>query len=148
MGDIPSKLNQTGTDNKATHIRLKRSVISPETEEFIFKQANVIPTGNYLKYIIKDTKIMNETRRFGSSTSETIQRVIASCPKLVQNAYKHRHRGAKHSIRNWRNNHLLGEPHSPYYECQPRVVLENDSCKLYTNYTFLRTRMFLSIRLT
>jgi len=54
MADIPSKLYQSGTDNKATHIRLKRGVIFPETAEFIFTvQAKVIPTGNYLKYISK-----------------------------------------------------------------------------------------------
>jgi hypothetical protein len=56
MADVPSKLNQPGTDKTGTHIWLKRGVILPETKEFIFTvQAKVIPTGNYLKYIIKDT---------------------------------------------------------------------------------------------
>jgi hypothetical protein len=85
MADIPSKLNHPDTDNKATYIRLKRSVILPETEKFIFTvQAKVIPTGNYPEHIIKDTNVMNDARRFGVSSSETIQRVIASCPKCLQ----------------------------------------------------------------
>jgi hypothetical protein len=102
MADIPSKLNQPDTDNKAKHIRLKRNVTSPETEEFILTvEVKVIPTGNHLKYIIKDPDVMNAERSFCGSSSETIQRVNPSCPKLVQNAYKHRHRGAKFSIRYW-----------------------------------------------
>jgi hypothetical protein len=138
MADIPSKLHQPVTDNKATHIRPKRSVTSPEREEFIFTaQVKVIPTGNYLKYIIKDPDVMSDKRRFCGSSSETIQRVNPSCSKLAQNGYKHRHIGAKFSIRNWRNNHCLGEPHSPNYECESRIALENYSYKLYTNHTFL-----------
>ena len=129
MAVIPSKLNQPGTYNKGTHIRLKRSVIFPETEDFIFTvQVKIIPIGNCLKYIIKDPNVMSKARSFCGSSSETIQRAIASCPKLAQNAYKHRHRGAKFSIRNWRNNHLLGNL---------LVVLENDSYKLYKDHTFL-----------
>jgi len=80
---------------------------------------------------------MSDARRFGGSSSDTIQRVIASCPKLAQNAYKHQHRDVKFTNRNWRNNHLLGEPHSPYYECEPWVVVENDSYIFYKNHTFL-----------
>jgi biotin synthase-like enzyme len=82
MADVPSKLNQSGTDNTGTHSRLNRSVILPEIEEFMFfVQANAILTGNYLKYIINDTNVMSDARRFGVSLSETIQRVVASCPK-------------------------------------------------------------------
>jgi hypothetical protein len=84
MADIPSKLNRPGPD-KATHIRLKRSAIFPETEEFIFKQAKVIITGNYLKYITKDTNVMSDACRFGGPSSETIQRVMSKTnPKCLQ----------------------------------------------------------------
>ena len=66
--------------------------------------------------------------------------VIALCPKLAQNDYKHQHRGAKFSIRNWGNNNILGEPHSPYYERETRVDLEKNSYKLYTNRTFFTNK--------
>ena len=91
---------------------------------------------------------MSDALRFGGSSSETIQRLIVLCPKLAQNAYKHQRRGAKFPITNWRNNNILGEPHSPYYELETRVVLENNSYKLYMNRTFLTARMLLSIRRT
>lgn len=85
--DIPSKINQRVTDNKATYIRLKRSVIFLETEESIFTvQAKVIPSGNYLKYIIKDTKVMRVASRFGGSSSETILLShVQNQPKMLTN---------------------------------------------------------------
>jgi hypothetical protein len=39
---------------------------------------------------------MIDARRFGGSSSETIQRVIASRPKLAQNAYHLRHHHHHH----------------------------------------------------
>jgi hypothetical protein len=53
-------------------------------------QDKIIPTCYYLKYIIRDPSIVTDTCRLCGS-SETIQHVIAWCPKLAQNTYKHQH---------------------------------------------------------
>jgi len=100
----PWQLNQPGIDKKAIHILVRRSDIFPKTGWFMFAiQDKVIPTWNYLKCNIKDPNVMIESCGLCSTSLETIQHVIASCPKLAQIPYKHQHE-PKLSIRNcWKN---------------------------------------------
>lgn len=110
----PWQLNQPGIDKKAIHILVRRSDIFPKTEWCMFAiQDKVIPTWNYLKCNIKDPNIVIDSCGLCSTSLETIQHVIASCPKLAQIPYKHQHE-PKLSVRNywWKNfislrNHIL-----------------------------------------
>jgi hypothetical protein len=47
-------------------------------------QDEVISTGNYLKYFIKDPNAMTNARCPCGSSVETIQHVTDPCPKLAQ----------------------------------------------------------------
>jgi hypothetical protein len=52
-------------------------------------QDEATPTRNYLNYISKDPSVVSNASRLYGSSSETIQRLIASRPQPVQNNYKH-----------------------------------------------------------
>ena len=40
--------------------------------------------------------------------------------------------------------HLLEEPYSPYYEHEPQVILQNNTCKLYWDHTQLTDKTVIS----
>ena len=54
-------------------------------------QDGVVKMRNYLKYIVKDSSITDDTCRLCGKQSETIQHIISSCEKLVVTEYKERH---------------------------------------------------------
>ena len=118
---------------------------------------------------------MTDACRLCGSSSETIQRLIASRPKPAQNTYKHRHyQVAKFlpsvlphvqnqpkilintNMTRWPNFfhqelakhlHLLKKPYSPYYKYEPQVVLENDNYKLYCGLNLSTDKTFVFNRL-
>lgn len=96
------------------------------------KQDEVIPTGNYLKYVIKDPNFVTDLCSLCDSPSKTIQHVTAWCPKLAKNTYTQTSPG--------RQNFLPGigetassieDLYSPYDKHAPQDVLEKDNYKLY-----------------
>ena len=82
--------------------------------------------------VIKDPNVVADLRSLCDSPSETIQHVIAWCPKLAKNTYTHRkHQVAKIFHQELAKQHLFEEPYSPYYKHAPQDVLEKDNYKLY-----------------
>jgi hypothetical protein len=56
----------------------------PTAEGFVSAiQDEAISKLSYIKYVIKDPKVVTDTYRLCDSSSDTIQRVIVSCPKLA-----------------------------------------------------------------
>lgn len=54
-------------------------------------QDEATPTRNYLNYISKDPSVVADASRLCGSSSETIQRLIASRPQPGLNTYEHPH---------------------------------------------------------
>jgi len=106
----------------------------PTLEGFVFAiQDEAISNCCCLKYIIQDPKVVTKTYHYCGSSSETIQPVIVSCPKLAHIKQKPRHKpAAKFYIRNWRSSFFffLKKKYSPYYRHEPQFVLENNGCTL------------------
>ena len=93
-----------------THSWLKRSHMFPTAEEFVFAiQDKAISKCSCLKYIIKAPKVVIDIYYLCGSSSDTVQHVIVSCPKLVHIKWKNRHEPiAKFYIRNCRSSFFLG----------------------------------------
>ena len=91
--DLKTKLKISPTNKSTCHsLRshtqnwLRRSHMLPTAEVFVFAmQHEAISKCSYLKHIIKNPKLVNDTYRLCGSSSDTIQHVIVSCPKLAHN---------------------------------------------------------------
>jgi len=137
-GRHPYDPSQQHVDIEASNKWLTNVDLFAETEGFLTAiQDQVILTGNYKKYILKQPNIDELCRRCGNE-SETIQHITAACEQLAPTEYLKRHDGlAKIIHQKLAEVAELIEEESPYYQYTPANVLENDNFKLYWNRSIL-----------
>ena len=110
---------------------LRGGTLFPETEGFMLAiQDQIILIRNYQKFIHKFN--INDKCRICNRESETIQHIISGCKLLANTEYLHRHNFSANIIHQQLTNkyNLINET-VPYYEYQPKKVLENSEAKLY-----------------
>jgi hypothetical protein len=122
------ELEQPEVNVQASHARLKKSNIHPETEGFIFAiQDRVINTRYYKNHICGLQSITDKCRICGTE-GETIEHIISSCTVLAQSEYKKRHDiFAKIIHMNLAVKFNLLKNTQPHYSYTPESCLENDS---------------------
>lgn len=54
-------------------------------------QVRVVATRNYLKFILGDTGITNDTHRLCQAITESVEQIISRCPTLAANEYMFLH---------------------------------------------------------
>ncbi|XP_050514746.1 uncharacterized protein LOC126889989 [Diabrotica virgifera virgifera] len=139
-GRHPNEVSQDYVDNIASNYWLTSGKMFPETEGSLLAiQDQVIPTKNYLKYIIKDPQVQNDRCRYGCQAQETIQHLTGGCQAFAATEYKERHDAVGKIL------HqeiaiklgLLQTEHLPYYQYVPESMLEDGNYKLYWDRTVL-----------
>jgi hypothetical protein len=103
-----------------------------ETEGFIIAiQDHVISTKNHQKFIEK-LPLVNDLCRVCQRYSETIDHIITGCPNLANIEYLHRHNLSAAIVhQQLAKKYKFINEIVPYYEYQPKTVLENSEVKLY-----------------
>uniref|UniRef100_A0A6P7FWF2 Uncharacterized protein LOC114334905 n=1 Tax=Diabrotica virgifera virgifera TaxID=50390 RepID=A0A6P7FWF2_DIAVI len=135
-----NEVNQEYVDSRASNYWLVSGKMFPETEGFLLAiQDQVIPTRNYLKYIVKDPQFQNDKCRYGCQAQESIQHLTGGCQAFVGTDYKERHDSVGNILHQELANKLglLQTDHLPYYQYVPDRMLENDNYKLYWDRTVL-----------
>uniref|UniRef100_A0A6P7H095 Uncharacterized protein LOC114342846 n=1 Tax=Diabrotica virgifera virgifera TaxID=50390 RepID=A0A6P7H095_DIAVI len=135
-----NEVNQEYVDSRASNYWLVSGKMFPETEGFLLAiQDQVIPTRNYLKYIVKDPQVQNDKCRYGCQAQESIQHLTGGCQAFVGTDYKERHDSVGKILHQELANKLglLQTDHLPYYQYVPDRMLENDNYKLYWDRTVL-----------
>lgn len=147
-GRHPQELEAENVDKEASNYWLTRGELFPETEGFLIAiQDQVIATKNYLKYIIRDESIADDTCRRCLRAPETIQHITAGCQTLSSTEYLHRHNCAGKIIHlKLAQLHKLTSDKKPYYEYTPENILENDTARLYWDRTVLTDKAIPSNR--
>lgn len=132
-GRHPHDIDQSHVDKQASNAWLVAGELFSETEGFMVAiQDQVIHTKNYMKHIIKDPNIQNDSCRRCRRKPETIQHVISGCSEMSQTDYLHRHNQVAAIIHQNLsvNLKLIGEK-IPYYKYEPPAVLESAQYTLY-----------------
>ena len=90
-------------------------------------QDQVIPTRNYLKFVVGDPTVRSDRCRYGCETTESIQHVTGGCQTfaLTENKERHNFEELEEKL------NLLGAAKVPYYSYSPAPVFENKQHKLY-----------------
>lgn len=141
-GRHPTSMDSENVDKVWSNHYLKAGQLFPETEGYIIAiQDQVIPTRNYLKYIIKDVNIKDDKCRICGKYGETIQHITGGCSVLAPIEYKRRHDDVGKII-----HHALAvkyKLHSPGlfdHKYSPPNILQNQNFKLYWDRSILTDR--------
>lgn len=101
-------------------------------------QDQVIPTRNYLKYIVKDARIDDDKCRRCGAIHENIQHILSGCGVLAQTSYKARHDNVGKIVhQSLLRIHGLENPQQPYYRYTPESVIESRDVKIFWDRTIL-----------
>ncbi|CAG9834848.1 unnamed protein product [Diabrotica balteata] len=139
-GQHPNEVSQHHVDNIASNYWLTSGKMFPETKGSLPAiQDQVIPTKNYLKYIVKDPQVQNDKCRSGCQAQEIIQHLTGGCQAFAATEYKEWHDSVGKILRQKIaiKLGLLQTNHLPCYQYVPESILENDNYKLYWNRTVL-----------
>lgn len=135
-----NEVSQAHVDKSASYSWLTSGQLFPETEGLMLAvQDQVIPTKNYLKYIVKDKAVQDDKCRYGCQSLETIQHITSACQHFAGTEYKLRHDAVAkivhqeivHQLR------LTNDAKLPYYKYQPCSVLEDADFRVYWDRTVL-----------
>ncbi|KAL1445943.1 hypothetical protein WDU94_010899 [Cyamophila willieti] len=142
-GRYPATLEANTIDKKWSHNYLRTGLLFPETEGFIVAiQDQVVPTKNYLKYVVKDPGVQDDACRVCKKDRETIQHITGGCSALAATEYKQRHDAVgkivHHAIAS--KHHLLPENAQPGHKYTPACILQNETCKMYWDRSLLTDR--------
>ncbi|CAK1579591.1 unnamed protein product [Parnassius mnemosyne] len=140
-GRFANELTQPYVDIEASNNWLKHGEIFAETEGFMVAiQDQVMPTKNYLRFIVK-TGIEDDQCRRCHQKPETIQHITGGCQVLAGTEYTQRHDNvAKIIHQELAVQHGLLKETEPYWKYNPSPVLENDSAQLYWDRSVLTDR--------
>lgn len=142
-GAYPAAVANPNVDQEMSYKWLSIGYLYPESEGFMIAiQDQVIPTKNYLKYIIKDPGVLTDECRMCGRDHETIQHIISGCSCLAPTDYKLRHDQVSHIIHSKlaKKHRLPQKVDAPYYQYHPEAVLENETHKLYWDRSILTDR--------
>lgn len=142
-GAYPAAVANPNVDQEMSYKWLSIGYLYPESEGFMIAiQDQVIPTKNYLKYIIKDPGVLTDECRMCGRDHETIQHIISGCSCLAPTDYKVRHDQVSHIIHSKlaKKHRLPQKVDAPYYQYHPEAVLENETHKLYWDRSILTDR--------
>ena len=113
---------------------LKADKLFPEITGFMIAiQDQVISTNKYMKYILKDLNITDNTRRKCWEKSETIRHITGACCTLTLGDYTCRNSQGANIVRQElaiKCGPSYGKP-TPYYKCEPFCARELS--KLYSD---------------
>lgn len=141
-GRYPAEVADSAVDSLWSHKWLSIGYLFPETEGFMVAiQDQVVATRNYLKYIVKDPNVTNDSCRVCSLQQETIQHLVGGCHVLAPTEYKARHDAVGAIVHKAlvKKYNLVAET-SPWYIYKPLNVLESDDVKLYWDRSILTDR--------
>ncbi|CAD6996044.1 unnamed protein product [Ceratitis capitata] len=126
-------------DQKLSHLWLTNRAIFAETEGTIFAmQDGVVPTRNYVKYVIRDINAPADKCRRCNSRSETLDHVLAGCTALANSMYLKRHNDiAKIIHMQLAQKYKFHQNKIPYYRYIPESVHEDTSILIYYDRTVL-----------
>ena len=139
-GRHANEVQQEYVDIAASNYWLTSGQLFPETEGFLVAiQDQVIPTRNYLKFVVGDPTVRSDRCRYGCETTESIQHVTGGCQTFAPTEYKERHDLVAKILHQElaEKLNLLGAAKVPYYNYSPAPVLENEQHKLYWDRTVL-----------
>lgn len=141
-------VNGPGISRQTSYLWLKRGELIPETEGFLLAiQDQVIPTRNYLKYIIRDPSIESDKCRRCQLYQETIDHITGGCKLLAGTDYTERHNNAAKIIHlELSRKYDLIHDSPPYYKYQPPPVQENQKVKLYWDRTIYTDKTIIHNR--
>lgn len=130
-------LSNQNVDQKMSNKWLTNGSIYAESEGLMFAiQDEVLPTRNYIKYIIKESSAHEDVCRRCGMRGETIDHIISGCPTLAQSDYLKRHNNVAKIIHIELlklNNIALNQPR--YYLYEPEPVIETDDIRIYFDRT-------------
>jgi hypothetical protein len=134
-------------DKKASTHWLQQGTLYGETEGFMFAiQDQVIPTRNYQKFIEK-LDIPTDHCRLCNQQTETIQHLTSGCSTLANTEYLHRHNFSCKIVHQYLAKQAnLIDTEVPYYQYEPKPVLENNTDKLYWDRPVITDRTILANR--
>ena len=146
-------IHAENVDKFMSHKWLLNGNLYAETEAFMIAiQDQVIPTKNYIKYVIKDPNITDDKCRRCGNLPETIDHIISGCTSLAQNEYTRRHNNvAKILHMKLLEKHKIHHEKTPYYKYDPTSVVENENVKIYydrtiyTDHTRLHNRPDITV---
>lgn len=142
-GRYPAILDAQEVDSTWSNHYLKKGQLFPETEGFIIAiQDQVLPTRNYLKHVVKDPNVQDDTCRVCRADRETIQHITAGCSAFASSDYKNRHdavgKVVHHALATKHN--LLPDNTPLTHKYSPKSVLQSSTHKLYWDRSILTDR--------
>lgn len=129
-GKYPHSLHTANIDASVRWLR--DGHLFGETEGFMIAiQDHVIVTKNHQKFIEK-LPLENDLCRVCNRFSETIEHIITECSNLANTKYLYRHNHTAAIVHQQLEKYynLITEI-MPFYEYNPKIVLENSDVKLY-----------------
>lgn len=141
-GRFAYELSQPHVDREASNSWLSRGQIFAETEGFMLAiQDQVVSTRNYLKYIIK-AEVEDDKCRRCHQVTETIQHITGACQALASREYTERHNDVAKVVHQALalKYDLLSGAEVPYWQYQPKSVLDNRTHQLYWDRSVLTDR--------
>lgn len=138
-GRHPNELYASNIDLLVSNSWLSFGNLFPETEGFMVAiQDQVLPTRNYLKFIVKDQNIVTDDCRRCGAQHETIQHILAGCTVLVSEGYKRRHDNiGKILHQELLKKYGILSSLLPYYKYNPESVIDCPAYLVYWDRTIL-----------
>lgn len=136
-GKFFAALNSNQIDISWSNKWLTMNTLFAESEGFMIAiQDEVIPTRNYLKYVMKSANSPEDVCRMCGCKNENISHILSSCTSLASSEYLHRHNNvAKILYIELLKKFGIKTVQDRYYLLNPEPVVENEQVRIYFDRT-------------
>lgn len=147
-GNFYKNIDKCGLSKDLTFAFLRSAGLKSETEGFVLAcQDGVINTLVYRR-IIMDVDVIDTSCRACRSQPETLMHLLSACSYYASCAYIHRHNAALRVLYYHLRHHygIDKTPVLPYAPGEIESVIENETCKIFWNFSFSTTRQLTATK--